>query len=260
MPPSRTGPTVYLHGVPGTPAELTLASHAGWQPGPHLFAPDRNLLAAANFDALADAIKEWAWAEPVRLIGFSLGAAAALQIAARLGDRIAQIDLIAPAAPLSLGDLLGSMAGGPLFRLARDHPRVFAAVSSLQGGLARIAPGVLASMTLAGCQGGDQTLARDPAFRKLLGRMLAGSLGRGAKSYRSEIATYVGDWEDCLSAVTQPVEIWQGDQDNWVPPEMAKALADELSGLRALHALPGLSHYSALAWYLTRFSPSGSQP
>ncbi len=260
MSPVRTGRTIYLHGVPGTPAELTLAGHAGWEPGPHLFAPDRNLLAAAGSDDLADAIARWAGGEPVRLVGFSLGAAAALRVAARLGGTIAKIDLIAPAAPLSLGDFLGLMAGGALFRLARDHPRGFAAVCSLQGALARIAPRLLARMTLAGCQGGDKPLAADPAFQKLLGQMLAGSLSKGATSYKSEIAAYVANWEDCLSSVTQSVEIWQGDLDNWVVPEMASALAGRLSGLRELHMLPGLSHYSALAWYLARFSSGGSPP
>ncbi len=254
------GRTVYLHGVPGTPAELTLAGHDGWQSGPNLFAPDRNRLGFANFDALAELIAQWAGNVPVRLVGFSLGAAAALQVAARLGDAIEQIDLIAPAAPLSLGDFLGAMAGGPLFRMARDRPRVFGAACTLQGGVARVAPGLLASMTLAGCQGGDVALAADPAFKDLLGQMLAGSLGTGAKSYRSEIKAYVADWADCLSAVTQPTQIWQGDRDNWVPPELAQALAGQLSGLRALHMLPGLSHYSALAWYLARFSPSDNRP
>ena len=259
MLPLNIGRTVYLHGVPGTPAELTLAGHGGWQPGPSLFAPDRNRFGLACFDDLADLIAQWAGDAPVRLVGFSLGAAAALRVAARLGDTIGQLDLIAPAAPLSLGDFLGTMAGGPLFRMARDHPRGFGAVCAVQGALARVAPGLLAKMTLAGCQGGDAALAADPAFKDLLGQMLAGSLGTGAKSYRSEITAYVTDWEDCLSAVSQPTQIWQGDQDNWVPPQMAQTLAGQLPGLHALHLLPGLSHYSALAWYLARFSPSDNR-
>ena len=48
--------------------------------------------------------------------------------------------------------------------------------------------------------------------------------------------------------------------DHYVKPddEMAKALAARLPAGGQLHVLPGLSHYSALQWYLGRFSPGDS--
>jgi pimeloyl-ACP methyl ester carboxylesterase len=253
-----------LHGVPGTPAELTLGKGGSWTCNPAVFAPDRNRLARecgskAHFQNLADEIGVWSADQPIRLVGFSLGAAVALRVAALLGPSVEQIDLIAPAAPLSLGDFLRSMAGGALFGMARDHPWRFRLACWMQGRLAQLSPKLLAQAILAGCKGGDKTLATEAGFRDLIARMLADTFAEGAQSYQTEVTAYAGNWEDCLSAVSQPVEIWQGDQDNWVPPEMAAALAGRLAGLRELHKLPGLSHYSALAWYLGRFRP-GDNP
>lgn len=209
---------------------------------------------------LAERVREWAGSEPVTLVGFSLGGAMTLRLAGHLGDRVAGIDLIAPAAPLTLGNFLPHMAGGALFTLARDYPRLFAIATRGQALAARFVPGLLAKALLGDTRGGDVELARDPAFRALLCAILRQTFAAGGKGYRAEIAAYVADWQVQLDAVTQPVTIWQGDQDNWVPPEMAKALTARLGPHARLELLPGLSHYSALQWYLRRFSPGDNQP
>lgn len=194
------------------------------------------------------------------LVGFSLGGAQALQLAALLGQQVDRIDLIAPAAPLQLGQFLPAMAGGPLFALARRHPGLFGLVCRVQGLIARTAPGLLARLLFADARGGDAELARNPAFRGLLAMVLRQTFADGWRSYQAEIVSYVGDWQAVLDRITRPVTIWQGDQDNWVPPQMAQALAERLPGQARLELLPGLSHYSALQWYLQRFSPGGSLP
>ncbi len=182
----------------------------------------------------------------------------ALRIAPLLGPLVKRIDLIAPAAPLTLGQFLPAMAGGGLFGLARDHPRLFVWLCRLQRLLARAAPSLLTRTLLADVRGGDGEVAGDPAFRAVIYAILRQTCANGTDGYRAEIADYVGDWAPRLDAVRQPVSIWQGDQDNWVPPEMAKALAARLPAGGQLHVLPGLSHYSALQWYLGRFSPGDS--
>jgi len=265
VPTQRTGLTVYMHGLPGTAAELRLCSNGGWMQGSQLFVPDRHRLAgqggaAEHFARLSDIIAEQSGGASIHLVGFSLGAAAALRVAARLKGAVHRIDLIAPAAPLTLGDFLGAMAGGGLFGMARDHPRRFRLACSLQGVLARVAPAVLVRTLLAGSRGADRQLASRAEFRALLTALLAETFAAGAVPYRTEIAAYVAQWEPVLAAVTQPVTIWQGDQDNWVPPAMALALAERLSCADEVRMLPGLSHYSTLAWYLDRFRPGDSPP
>ena len=252
--------TVYLHGLPGSPAELSLAAPGSpWTDRDRVLAPDRNAL-TADLPALARHIAAWAGNDPVDLLGFSLGGATALRLAPLLGEQVLRIDLIAPAAPLSLGEFLPQMAGGAVFGMARDHPRLFALLCRVQGLAARFAPALLVRALLADTRGGDAALARDPAFRRLLGAVLRQTFAAGGTAYRAEIADYVSDWERVLDRVTQPVTIWQGDQDNWVPPQMARALAARLPRAARLELLPGLSHYSALKWYLDQFSPGDSQP
>jgi pimeloyl-ACP methyl ester carboxylesterase len=209
--------------------------------------------------ALTQQIMDQSGGKAVNLVGFSLGGAAALRLAPLLGDRVARINLIAPAAPLCLGDFLPDMAGGALFGMAHDQPRLFSLICRVQALAARAAPALLTKMLLADTRGADRQLADEPAFRALLGAILRQTFAGGSSAYRAEIAAYVGDWQGELDQVTQPVAIWQGDQDNWVPPEMASALAERLKGAQ-LTLLPGLSHYSALHWYLNRFNPGDSQP
>lgn len=113
---------VYLHGVPGTPAELALSDGTSLL-GPNVFAPDRTAIdpklnANAAFDLLATQIAEKGGTRPIRLIGFSLGAFVALQIASRLGPQIARLDLISAAAPHELGDFMPEMVGRRVFAVA----------------------------------------------------------------------------------------------------------------------------------------------
>lgn len=208
---------------------------------------------------LASQIERWAEGAPVNLVGFSLGGAIALDLACVLKDQVHRIDLIAPAAPLSLGSFLDDMAGGPLFRLAKDHPRGFAAAAWLQGWTAHWMPDLLAKALLADVRGEDRALTASPAFRNLLRTVLKDTFASGPSAYRDEVRHYVTDRGTNFKLVTQPVSIWQGDQDNWVPPAMAEALASALPAGGSLTMLPSLSHYSALAWFLNQFSPDGSR-
>jgi pimeloyl-ACP methyl ester carboxylesterase len=252
--------TVYLHGLPGSPAELSLAGAGSpWTDPALVFAPDRTAL-AEGLPELARQIAAWAGGDPLDLVGFSLGGAAALRLAPLVGEQVFRIDLIAPAAPLSLGEFLPDMAGGALFGTARDRPGLFVLVCRVQALAARLAPALLVKALLADTRGGDAELARKPEFRALLVAILRQTFATGGSAYRAEIADYVSDWEHELAAVTQPVTVWQGDQDNWVPPAMAQALAARLPGPARLELLPGLSHYSALQNFLTRFSPGDSRP
>lgn len=254
-----THQTVYLHGLPGAPAELSLAGPGSpWADPAQVLAPDR-MATPGGLTALAQQIMDRSGGKPIHLVGFSLGGAAALRLAPLLANRVTRIDLIAPAAPLSLGNFLSDMAGGTLFATARDRPRLFALLCRFQTLAARISPALLVKALLADTRGEDVPLTSEPGFRVLLGAILRQTFASGNAAYRAEIAAYVDDWQQELNQVTQPVTIWQGDQDNWVPPDMAIALAERLEGAR-LELLPGLSHYSALRWYLTRFSPSDSQP
>lgn len=238
--------TVYFHGLPGSAAEL-----AGF--GPDIAARTAGFHVAArggDFSRLADGIAARFPEGPLRLVGFSLGAAAALRVAPRLGERVAQIDLVSPAAPLQLGDFLGGMAGAPVFRAALAGRLPFAALTLVQAQVARLASEKMAAALMAKARGADRDLAADPRFIAALAQSLRHSLLDSRDAYMAEIRAYVADWRADLARVTQPVRIWQGSVDDWTPSGMAEALAAALPSYPQVSMRPGLSHFSTLRAYL----------
>ena len=238
--------TLYFHGLPGSAAELAAF-------GPDIAARTAGFHVAArggDFARLAEQTAASFPDGPLRLVGFSLGAAAALRVAPHLGERVERIDLVSPAAPLQLGDFLGQMAGAPVFRAALAGRLPFAALTFVQAQVARLAPEKLAAALMANAKGEDRALATDPRFIAALAQSLRHSLLGSRAAYTSEIRAYVADWRDHLSQVHQPVAIWQGSEDDWTPPAMAEALAAALPLRPEVTMLQGLSHFSTLRAYL----------
>jgi pimeloyl-ACP methyl ester carboxylesterase len=250
---------VYLHGTPGSPEELSLfpslpnaVTKAIWAPDRTTTRPDLNL--TAYFDHLAATLAQRYPDGGIHLIGFSLGAFVTLEVAHRLGTRVAKIDLVSPAAPLELGNFLPYMAGGKVFQLACDQPRMFSALATLQSAITAIRPGLLYKMIFASAQGGDQRLAADPFFQARIAKIILQTLRHGAKSYRREILGYVTPWSSILARIEAPVTLWHGTSDNWSPPAMTKRLAEQLPNVRNVTMLDGHSHYSTLRFALDHFA------
>ncbi|MFC0590236.1 alpha/beta fold hydrolase [Novosphingobium aquiterrae] len=234
-----TGRIAYFHGMPGGPGEWSQFAPPALREG--AVVPDRN--EGQTVEQLAGLLHGDGWT----LIGFSLGAPIALQVAARLGDRAAHIHLVSPAGPLQLGDFLPHMAGGALFRLAAQRPALFRALVHAESLVARIAPAWLMRRLMAGAAGADAALVRDKAFIVAMAGVLRNGLGRNAHGFIAEVLRYVSDWRESLAAIGSPTTIWQGDADTWTPPAMATALKASLPGESRLVTVPGASHYSALA-------------
>lgn len=237
-------PLVYVHGLPGSPDELPLICDTPTQ----FFAPN------LRDGSLDSQIRAQFGTQPVTLIGFSLGAFRALRFAADHPERVAHLHLIAPAAPLELGDFLSQMAGGPIFRMARDHPKLFRLVTRMQGFAARIAPGFLAAQIFASAQGDDIALKTKADFLRDWGHIARHCLAAGAEAYRDEITAYVAPWSDLLDRVQTPTSIWYGSADNWTPPGMAEALARALPVAPHVRRIENASHYSTLAAALTQIT------
>lgn len=238
--------SVYLHGNPGAPAELALLGGDAVQ---SWFAPDRATLPLepeARIARLTAMIAEVCGDEPACLVGFSAGAHVALQVAARLPDKLLVLHLVSPAGPLEIGDFLDAMAGGPVFRAAMQRPRQFAGLVRAQSLCARWLPGLLTHFLFATAQGEDKLLKADAKFAHPYRDVLQTCLGAGRESYKAEIEAYVQPWSGLLPTISHPVTIWQGSSDNWTPSEMAKTMARRLPNMQAFHLLAGQSHFSTL--------------
>lgn len=227
---------LYLHGLPGGPEELTLAG---------VTLPVLNR--AGSEDEIAARVLSNAADGPLHLVGFSLGAALALRLAPLL--RPAKIDLIAPAAPLELGNFLPDMAGAPVFKAAR-HALAFRALTAVQSAGWRLAPEVMLNTLFASAPPADRDFLTFET-RKILISSYRACLTQHRAVWLREVQAYVRPWSTALPLISCPVSIWHGTADTWSPFAMAGALAKALPDAQVL-PLPGLGHYTSLCHALPR--------
>jgi pimeloyl-ACP methyl ester carboxylesterase len=241
----------YFHGTPGAPDECAIFDAHAKDAHLSLLCADRMAVNAAldkeaYFQLLSDQIATHAETSTIDIVGFSIGAFVALQVARRLGGRVRQLHLISPAAPLEAGDFIEQAAGKPVFRLAMSHPDAFLRLAQLQGLVAGIAPRLVFRMMFASARGGDMALARDPAFRAFLAPQLRACLADKTRGYWRDICAYVQPWQATLADIETPTMLWHGTEDNWSPVAMAHHLNSAIPGAIGLEVFPGLSHYSCL--------------
>lgn len=219
--------------------------------------PDRMLGATAGYEHALMASFDGATKDIGRtltLIGFSLGAMAALHVAARRPDKVERILLASPAAPLQGGDFLPAMAGRVVFSAAQKGDWPLHLLGIGQRALFALNWKALRSQMLKGVSPAERDLLESSTGSEALREGLRRCLGPRHAAYRVELRTYVRPWTDVISAVTQPVDIWIGDEDRWTPPAMALSLHHQLSPRAELKRCPGLGHYSTLTRMLANLA------
>ena len=239
---------VWFHGLPGTPEEFDIFAPAALRT--RTLRVDR--LAASGptcehallhaFDEATRGVKG-----AMVLIGFSLGAMAALHVAARRPERIARVLLASPAAPLELGDFLPSMAGRMVFESARRGGWALQALSTAQLAMLTLNWRFLKSQMLHDVPPAERSLMEQPTASGALRQGMRACLGARRSAYHRELQAYVSPWSAILKGVASDVAIWQGTQDTWTPPAMAQALQARLGPRATLQTCEGLGHYSTLA-------------
>ncbi|WP_162183573.1 alpha/beta fold hydrolase [Halocynthiibacter namhaensis] len=237
----------FCHGMPGSAADADLLARAN--PGVETVALDLlHYPPELAHQALADALAaEGADTDPVHLVGFSIGAMAAIMIAASRPDRVAQLTLISPATPLQSGDFLPHMAGQPVFELAAKNPKLLRLLTVFQGIVSRLSPGLILNMLFAKCGPMESDLLQDPDFMQVMGTALRESFINRRETYLSYVQAYVQDWRDELPKVQCPVDLWHGSKDSWSPPQMSVALRECFGKSCTLHEVEDREHYSTLA-------------
>ncbi len=251
------GPVVvYFHGTPGDCSEIEWLKADAEQSNLDVLCLERGALDISlrghdYFHRLAAEIRKHTDDEPIDVIGFSIGAFVAIQVARLLGRQVRSLHLISAASPLEAGNFLANMAGRDVFKLAQSAPLAFRLAARVQGVFASIAPSVLCRILFGSARGGDIELIGTHAFRKSMQSMLKSCLTRHRQGYIRDVLEYVQPWSATLLPMTVPIKIWHGSHDNWTPLPMANYLKTALEA-EAMHVLNGCSHYSCLlaAWPL----------
>lgn len=246
MTSSYQTPVFFCHGVPGCPEDAQLLETTGRAVvAPNLFDHSTQNPMTALLETFDAAVLEGGH-DGYHVVGFSIGAMAALRLAAARPEEVAKVTIVSTAAPLSLGDFLPDMAGAAVFKLAMTRPGLLRMVTGVQGVLARKAPGVLINQLFAKCGAQEQVLLQDPSFVECLKTGMCNSFGAHRDGYLAYLASYVADWRADLDRVRAPVDIWHGDRDTWAPLAMAEAVRETLSTPCRLHVVPDGEHYSTL--------------
>ena len=224
--------TLYCHGLPGGTSDFTIA---GLSVGNH---PE---VMPPIGDSTAPPLPG---KERVRLLAFSLGAYSALTLASVHPNRVCELVLISPAAPLELGDFLSDMAGAPVFRAAKGSRSRLAWLTRLQSAALAMAPDMTAKALFANATPAERALMAVPENRTALFDGLRQSYGSNRDAYLATLRAYVRPWSDRLDGVTATVRILHGTADGWVPPTMAEVLAFKLG--THVEWQEGLGHYGTL--------------
>lgn len=184
--------------------------------------------------------------DPVKVIGFSLGAFSAIKLAASKSEAVSELILISPAAPLEIGPFLDQMAGAAVFKAAKAGSIAFALLTAVQALAAHAFPDFLLKQMFAQSCAAETALLRSPHAASVLKSGLRQALWTSAPLYRRAITEYVQPWEADLSRVQCACRIYHGALDNWVPLPMAEALHERLPVGSRFQAEEALGHYSTL--------------
>ncbi len=240
-------PVFYFHGCPGSRLEALLASEAAARQGVRLIAvdrpgyglsdpkPGRQLLDwPADVSALADtlALKQFS------ILGASGGGPYALACAFRLTDRLHRVGLAAGLAPLREDQLkLTSRLGLLLVRAA------FPLIHTVLEPLARRHPHRMVAIAARLLNSPDREVLKRLGVNAIFQRSLQEAFCQGGAGMRRDMELYGSPWGFSLEEVTHPIELWHGEADRLLSPQMGRRQAEALPHA-IVHLVPGEGHFS----------------
>lgn len=251
---SRGELVVYFHGAPGAADEAAMFESSAKQYQLRVicfdrFDQDSSLDANGYYEAMAATIKSLvSHGAKVNIVGFSIGAYIALEVALRLPEQLGQVHLVSAPAPLNEGEFIDNMAGGKVFKLAQKSPKLFSLLTQYQTFLARVSPGLLRKLLFASAKAEDKVLSLENDFQQFITPLLKQCFLTRSKGYIRDVRYYV-NWvatESDFTHLSAPVYLWHGAQDNWSPVAMADYLEVSIPAVEHKMIMPGLSHYSCL--------------
>ncbi|HET6873716.1 MAG TPA: alpha/beta hydrolase [Acidimicrobiales bacterium] len=142
--------------------------------------------------------------------GFSAGGPFALGAAARLGDRMAAVAVLAGAGELADPEVASTLPApfDTAVALARDDP----------GGLRRYLmgqqqPEATLEMIIGRATGADRALYDDPEYLAEFRAAVKEAFAQGPTAYADEFVYLMLPWDFDVASITAPVAFWYGDQD-----------------------------------------------
>jgi pimeloyl-ACP methyl ester carboxylesterase len=249
-------PVFLFHGTPDSRLGKDFADAPARERGLRVLCPDRGGIGGSDpvpgrtvagyadeVVALADVLG----VDRFATVGYSAGGPFALACAAGCGPRVTGTALMAGAGPID--DRPGAREGlAPsdleLLETIEHRPARAATMLRIQRLATKLAPGMAIKQIAGELAAPDREfLTRRPAAEEMA--FFLESLRQGPAGVVDEYRLWAGPWHLDWSAVTTPVEIFQGEEDGMVPMHHAEDIAARLpAGLARVHRLPATGHLS----------------
>lgn len=194
---------------------------------------------AADMEQLADHLGLGRFA----VAGHSGGSPHALSVAAGMPDRVTHGVLASPVGPLDRDGFAGLLAMRDLkviVRLRRLRPLLRWALRS-QTAKARKDIGAYLERMAADDPSDRHTFLSDPAQRTMFEANFSTGMEQGEEGM-FEMTLALWQWGFEIAAVAQPFDVFYGDADDIISPDMPKRVAGQLADATAT-VWPGAGHY-----------------
>jgi pimeloyl-ACP methyl ester carboxylesterase/DNA-binding CsgD family transcriptional regulator len=235
MGPGNGIPVFFLHSWVGSRLQALRGSHLLFDYGIKLIAFDRMGMGASVADHLR--------LPRFSLLGYSLGALYAMQCATALEDRVRQLYLVCPVAPMrGLRDLKGLLPSGQLLMgLAMKAPVLAQALVRVWMAQMRRTPTLYLNSVMPHLPPSDAAAMQLPVIQEEYVNSFMEAIRQGDEGLLRELADMAQDWNHHRK-VRQATLIWHGLQDSHVPYVYAERLATEMQSAR-LHGIPDAGHF-----------------
>lgn len=207
------------------------------------FQPGRTLLDwPRDVAELADALGIGRFA----VLGTSGGGPYAVACADRLRDRITRVALVSGLAPLERPGAGEGMNAGEhrMMLLSRHRPLLARALAGFAVAAERARPGSLIRGLARALPECDRSVMARPQVRASLMDSYQRAFAQGTRGQVHDWGVIAAPWGFRPQDITTEVDLWQGDQDDRVPPHHAEYLADAIP-VSHLTMLRGQGHMIA---------------
>lgn len=217
---------LYFHGHPGSRLEARFVAEAAVRAGVRLIGVDRPGLGLSDYqprrrvtdwpDDVVQLVNQLRL-QRVAVLGYSGGAPYALVCANRLADRVTAGAIVSGASEVGL--LIRMLARWMPWLLLHLTRRRFADNAQARRSLQRI---------VRRWPEPDQQAYGQPGVPDVLADSLAEAFRQGVKGAARDGSLLGRPRNIPLEKLTQPVQVWHGEQDTQVPAAAARVLADQL--------------------------------
>jgi pimeloyl-ACP methyl ester carboxylesterase len=246
---------LYFHGWPGSRVEPQAVAWAEDQPGVRVIAVDRPGYGLSDFQQgrrILDWPEDIRWlAEALGLdrfavMGVSGGGPYAAVCAAKLPERVTAAALVCAVRPLDQRGATEGMSAQDrrLLWLARTVPWLAQKVTGLAlPWVWDYEHEVLPKPLFESLPAADQEALGQPELRQMLLANWREAFRQGSRGMLWDGNLYAWPWGFRLEEIKAPVQLWQGEADTIVPPNMGRYLASVIPNCRA-RFFPEDGHFS----------------